>query len=59
MRKIVHMKMKSGNRETSKEVRVRNEDRVSQVIKIMGIRNMSESRNHQVLLINSDVGVKE
>lgn len=51
--------MKSRNRETSKEVRVRYEDIVSQVIKIMGIRNMSESKNHQVLLMNSDVGVKE
>lgn len=51
--------MKSGNREKSKKVGVRNEGKMSQVINIMRIRNMSKSRNYHVLLMNSDVGVKE
>lgn len=38
---------------------MRYEDTVSQVIEIMGTRNMSESRNHPILLMNLDVGVKE
>lgn len=63
MGKIDHRKLKTGNRETSKVVRVKCEDGVSQVVKVMGISgrvlDMLDGRNHQVLLMSLGVGLEE